>query len=478
MVVGEFTENVDLLVIGGGPGGYVAAIRAAQLGRQVTLVEREAIGGICLNVGCIPSKALITVSDELYRLKDVASRGIRAQSVSFDMSAAQRFKMSVVDQLTTGVSQLLKANQVTVVSGEARFVGTHQVRVVSEYESKKIEFKQAIIATGSRPRDLSPLLSVGMGDVVMGSTELLALTRVPDQLVVIGGGYIGLELGTAFAKFGSQVSIVEATSQLLPGTDPALVRVVARRLSELGVQVHLDAALTDAQVEAGQARLTVQTGNQGELVLNADAVLMTVGRKPNTDMLDLGEAGVALDERGFVFVDKHLRSQNPDIAAIGDITPGPMLAHKASYQGKIAAESLCGQSSAADATAIPAVIFTDPEIAYVGLTERQAREQGWDPIVGRFPFAANGRALTLSQGTGDAWVVADRATGQLLGLHMVGPEASTLVAEGTLALEMGATLEDLALTIHAHPTLSETIMEAAEAALGRPIHVASRRPGH
>ncbi|MCL5116928.1 MAG: dihydrolipoyl dehydrogenase [Firmicutes bacterium] len=472
MVVGEFTESADLVVIGGGPGGYVAAIRAAQLGRQVTLVERAQIGGICLNVGCIPSKALISVADEWHRLGEASNRGIHVESGRLAMPEVQSFKHRVVERLTGGVRQLLEANGVTIVAAEARFVDGHHIRVVSEYESKKIEFAHAIVATGSRPRELDGIPIDGR--VVLGSTELLALDRVPDHLVVIGGGYIGLELGTAFRKFGSRVTVVETTPTLLGGTDPGLVRVVERRLRELGVDVYRNARLDRVNIENDEARVVLRS-ESGEVALDADAVLVTVGRIPNTDGLDLPEAGIQVDGRGFLVVDEHLRTTNPDVAAIGDITPGPMLAHKATYQAKVAAESLSGQASAADAMAIPAVIFTDPEVASVGLTEAQAREMGYQPVIGRFAFGANGRALSLSQGIGEAVVVADRESGLLLGVHVVGPEASTLIAEGGLALEMGATLEDLALTIHAHPTLPETLMEAAEVALGRPIHVAVKR---
>lgn len=472
MVVGEFTENADLLVVGGGPGGYVAAIRAAQLGRQVTLVERQDIGGICLNVGCIPSKAIISVAEDVHRMAHARERGIHVGTPSVNMAEVQKFKDGVVKRLTGGVKQLLRANGVTVLQAEARFVGAHQVRVVSEYESKKIEFAQAILATGSRPRVLDVLPFDGR--VVMGSTEILSLERVPEHLVVIGGGYIGLELGTAFRKLGSRVTVVEATASLLPGTDPALVRVVATRLKELDVTVLLNCTVISAEIGDGGADIELK-GSGGQDRLWADTVLVTVGRVPNTDGLDLNEAGIERDSRGFLRVNEQLRTSNPDVAAIGDITPGPMLAHKASYEGKIAAESLCGQPGAADAQVIPAVIFTDPEIATAGLTESQAREAGYDPLVGRFSFQANGRALSLGQSLGDAVVVADRASGQLLGVHVVGPEASTIIAEGTLGIEMGAVLEDLALTIHAHPTLPEALMEAAEVALGRPIHVALQR---
>jgi dihydrolipoamide dehydrogenase len=471
MVVGELTEEADLLVIGGGPGGYVAAIRAAQLGRQVTLIERDSVGGICLNVGCIPSKALIRVADEVFQLRAAASRGVHVEGVTVDMAQVQQFKDQVVGRLTSGVRQLLKSYGVRVISAEARFIDSHQVRAVGEYETQKVQFKQAIIATGSRPRPLDGLAVDGQ--VVLGSTELLAIQRIPAHLVVIGAGYIGLELGTAFRKFGSAVTVVEWADHILPGQDPRLVRLVARKLTELGVAVHLKSRVSSAVVAEGSAALSV-AGPGGEITLHADAVLVTVGRQANTDQLDLEAAGVRLTADHFIDVDDRLRTANPDIAAIGDVTPGPMLAHKASYQGKIAAESLCGMASAVDVAAIPAVIFTDPEIATMGLTEDAARAAGYDVVVGRFPFAANGRALTLGAEPGETVVVADRITGQLLGIHVVGSHASELLGEAALAVELGATLEDLALTIHAHPTLSESLMEAAEVALGRPIHVMLR----
>lgn len=471
MVVGEFTESADLVVIGGGPGGYVAAIRAAQLGRQVTLIEREHVGGICLNVGCIPSKALISVADEVERAKSAASRGIEMSAPVVNIERVQQFKTGVVDRLTSGVRELLRANGVTVVSADARFLDGEHLRVVSEYESKKIAFESAIVATGSRPRVL-PLLPVDQ-TTILDSTGLLALNRVPEHLVVIGGGYIGLELGTAFRKFGSRVTVVEALPALLSGASSHLVRVVERRLAELGIRVLLNTRVAHADVREGDVRLDLQ--GQDQESLQADAVLVTVGRVPNTDGLDLAAAGVTVDASGLVAVDARLRSQNPRIAAIGDITPGPMLAHKASYQGKVAAESLCGQASVADAIAIPAVIFTDPEIASVGYSEDEARQLGYETVTGRFSFAANGRALSLDEPRGFAEVVADASQGILLGLHAVGPDASSLIGEGGLALEMGATLEDIALTIHAHPTLPEVWMEAAEQALGRPIHIAPRR---
>ncbi|MCY0877669.1 MAG: dihydrolipoyl dehydrogenase [Firmicutes bacterium] len=474
MVVGELTEDVDLLVVGGGPGGYVAAIRAAQLGRQVVLIERGAVGGVCLNVGCIPSKALIQTADDLFQLQKGVRRGIAVSAASVNLSEFQAFKAGVVARLTGGVRQLLNHYGVRVMEAEARFLDPHQVRAVGEFETVKVRFRHAIVATGSRPRPLD-LLPID-GRVVCGSTELLALSRIPAHLVVVGAGYIGLELGTAFRKLGSAVTVLEARSQILPGYDPALVRLVARRLEELGVEVRLNAELTSATVGAESAEIHV-TGPRGSATLTADAVLVSVGRIPNTDDLDLSRAQIRLGPNQRVEVDEALRTSNPDVAAIGDIVPGPMLAHKASYQGRVAAESLSGLPSAFDATAVPAVIFTDPEIATVGMTESEARAAGYDPVTGRFPYAANGRAMTLGAEGGEAVVVADRASGQVLGIHVLGAHASDLVGEAALAVEMGATLEDLALTMHAHPTLAETLMEAAEAALGRPIHVVLRSSG-
>ncbi len=467
MVVGELTESADLLIIGGGPGGYVAAIRAAQLGRQVTLVEKDEIGGVCLNVGCIPSKAIITVADELYRIQHAASRGITAKNVELSIPQVQSFKQQTVEHLTQGIRNLLKTHGVTVKKAEAQFIDPGHVRVVSDYETEKIAFKQAILATGSRNRFLPEIPR--NNEVIMDSTAILGFDRIWNHLVVIGGGYIGLELGTAFRKFGSRVTVLEATSSLLPRMDPHLLRILTKRLKELDITWYLNTQVTQVEVHGKEAKLTLSR-DQGSLM--ADGVLISVGRQPNTDNLNLEAAKIKPNHTGLIPVDERLRTQNPHIAAIGDIVQGPMLAHKASYQGKIAAESLSGLPSAADAVAVPAVIFTDPEIAVTGIGVSDAHKAGYKTVVGRFPFTASGRALTLENSLGEATVIADESTGLLLGLEIVGAEASTVIAEGTLALEMGATLEDLALTIHAHPTIPESLVEAAEQALGRPIHIA------
>ena len=467
MVVGEIAESVDLLVVGAGPGGYVAAIRAAQLGRSVVLVDREGeagVGGICLNVGCIPSKALIEVADAAHRVSSLSQAGLTA-SLSIDLGQWQKHRTALVRDLTDGIRTLLRSAGVTLVEGELRFTRPSQVIVETpEGQARFFEFKDVVIATGSRPTPLSALPRDG--ERVLNSTDALALTAVPKSLVVVGGGYIGLELGTAFAKLGSSVTIVEADKSLLPGMDPKIVRPVMARLRDLGVTV-----LTNARAEGydGQ-RLSVRAARDVASI-PADAVVVAVGRTPNTDDLGLDRLGVKTNEHGTLVVELDRRLSR-HVAAIGDVTPGPMLAHKASSEAIVAAEALSGYRSVYQPAAIPEVIFSDPEIAVAGLSEAEARAQGWDPITATFPLAASGRAATIRhQRQGFLSLVADRGTGTVLGAQCVGPHASELISEGVLAIEMGATLEDLAATIHPHPTLSEQYYEAAHMALGRPVNM-------
>ncbi|MBO2532413.1 dihydrolipoamide dehydrogenase [Planifilum fulgidum] len=472
MVVGDFANEVDVLVVGGGPGGYVAAIRAAQLGRKVTLVDKGELGGVCLNRGCIPSKALISAADWVQQLKDAARMGIRVNGdITVDLPELMKWKDGVVKKLTGGVATLLKGNKVDVIKGEAYFSGPDTVRIATEKDSQTYQFKDCIIATGSRPAELPSLPFDGKR--ILSSTEILSLQEIPKRLLVVGGGYIGLELGTAYRKLGSEVTILEGTDSLLPGVDPSLVRMVTRRLKKLGVTVVTGAMVQGGESSDDEVKVTAQVKGE-EKTFAADVVLVAVGRKPNTDELGLEQVGIQKDERGFIKVDKQLRTSVPHIYAIGDVAGGALLAHKASYEGKVAAEVIAGKPSEVDVRAMPFVIFSDPEIAYTGLTEKEAKEKGYDPVVSRFSFQANGRALTMDAADGFAQVVADKESKQILGVQIVGPEASTLISEAVLAIEMGANAEDLSLSVHAHPTLPESLMEAAEGVLGHAIHMVKR----
>lgn len=467
MVVGEFTTEVDVLVIGAGPGGYVAAIRAAQLGKTVAVVEKAELGGVCLNVGCIPSKAMIHAAHTYEHTQHTADMGITMDNVRVDFAKVQEWKSGIVKQLTGGVASLFKGHKIQVIPGEALFVTENEVRVFHGYDVNRYRFEHCIIATGSRPIELP---AFPFGKRVLSSTEALSLTELPKSLVIIGGGYIGIELGTVFAKFGTKVTILEGSDQILPGFEPDMPRLVERKLKKLGVEIKTKAlAQGMEETENGVIVKAEVKGEQQQI--EAEYVLVTVGRRPNTDELGLREIGINLTDRGLVVVDKQGRTNIPNVYAIGDIVAGPALAHKASYEAKVAAEAIAGKPSEVDYKAIPAVVFCDPEIASVGINEREAKEQGLDYIVGRFPFAANGRALSVNAGEGYVKLIADKETKLVLGAQIVGPEASNIIAEVGLAIEMGATLEDIELTIHAHPTLGEVTMEAAELALGHPIHV-------
>ncbi len=466
MVVGELTEEVQMVVIGGGPGGYVAAIRAAQLGLQVMLIEIEDIGGVCLNRGCIPSKALITAAEDYAKGKNGNVPGID-HVVTLDFRKVQEWKDSVVTKMTQGVDMLLKGNKVRVVKGEAFFVGPQEVRVMTDTEAHNYHFTHCIIATGSRPVELA---SLPFGKRVLTSTEVLALGEVPKRLAIVGGGYIGIELGQAYAKFGAKVTILEGTPSILPAFDPSITRLIGRSLKEWQVEVVTGALAKSAVESADEVRLTYEVNGE-EHAVSADYVLVTIGRRPNTDELGLDAAGITLDGKGLIPVDHQGRTSVANIFAIGDIVAGPALAHKASYEGKVAAEAAAGMHSAVDYACIPAVVFADPEVAVVGLNEDEAGKVYEKVKTGRFAYGANGRAVSMNAANGFVKLIADEESGVLVGAQVVGAEASNLIAELALAIEMNATLEDMALTIHAHPTLPEMVMETAEAALGTPIHM-------
>jgi dihydrolipoamide dehydrogenase len=467
MVVGTLTLDVDVLVIGSGPGGYVAAIRAAQLGKSVVCVDKAEIGGVCLNRGCIPSKALISAAHRYESARHGAEIGINTSEVSVDWSKVQAWKDGIVKKQSGGVGSLFKGNKVQFVSGEAFFVSENVVSVATESDSTQYKFNHCIIATGSRPVELK---AFPFGKRILSSTEALSLGELPKSLIVIGGGYIGVELGQMFSKFGTKVTILEGSDSILPGFEKELSRYVLRSLKKTDVEVVTGAMAKEAKQTDSDVTVTYTAGGE-EKQVTADYVLVTVGRRPNTDDLGLEAIGVKVDEHGLIQVDHQGRTSVPHIFAIGDVVPGLSLAHKASYEAKVAAEAIAGEASAVDYKVIPAIVFSDPEIASVGLTETEAKEKGIDVFSGRFSYGANGRAQTLGASEGFVKLVGNKENGLLIGAQIVGSEASNLIAELALAIEMGATIEDVSLTIHAHPTLGEIVMDASEVALGHPIHM-------
>jgi dihydrolipoamide dehydrogenase len=458
-------DRVTNLVMGAGFGGYVAAIRLRQLGQEVVLVEKGLLGGVCLNVGCIPSKTIVRAAKLLKQIQRAQDFGIEISQAKVDLQRLQAWKTNVVDKLRTGVAYLCKGNNVNLVYGEARFQGPHEVQVNTEHELRTFTADNIIIATGSRPIEL-PSFKFD-GNFVITTTEALSLSEVPKNFVVIGGGVSGLELGSAYARFGSHVTIIEMLDQLLPGLDIELVRIVERSLRKLGVETRVKARAKWAR----DGKVGAQLADGSEVEFPADKVMVTVGRRPNSDHIGLENTGVKTDASGFIQVNSQMQTNVPGIYAIGDVVGQPLLAHKASKQGIVAAQVICGQASAADFKAIPSAIWTDPEIATVGLTEAEARKKGYDPIVGKFPFTALGRAMAVGETDGFIKVVARRESEQILGVHMVGADVTDLISEAALAIEMGATLDDLALTVHPHPTLPEALMEASEAAKGKAIHI-------
>lgn len=463
-------KTFDVCVIGAGPGGYVAAIKAAQLGKKVVVVEREKIGGVCLNCGCIPSKAMITAAHMYEKMNSLNEIGISATGIKVDMTKIQAWKETVVNKLTGGVGGLFKMNGIESIMGEATFISPQELEVKQASGTKEmIKATHFIVANGSRPIEIPGFSFDGRN--VLSSTEALTLEEAPKRLVVIGGGYIGLEIGSYLAKFGSEVTVLEANAGLLSGVvDSDCVNVVARKLKKKGVKVLTNAKAKACKKVGSELQVEVQTEKGIELIA-CDKILVTVGRKPNSDQLGLSKIGIKIDAKGFVSVNKQLRTNINHIFAIGDVAGQPMLAHKASREGIIAAEVIAGKNAAADYKVVPAVIFTDPEIASVGMTADEALKAGYEILTGQFPYAANGRALSVMDSEGFIKIIADKKTKVVLGVHIVGYEASNLISEAALAIEMGATLEDVANTIHPHPTLPEMMMEAAEAALGHPIHI-------
>jgi len=470
MVVGDVTTGTDVLIIGGGPGGYVAAIRAGQLDLDVTLVEMDAYGGACLNRGCIPSKAMISATDIAHSAGEAEEIGVFADP-AVDLQGMVDWKDKLVTKLTKGVESLTERAGANLIEGRAEFAGSNRARIVQDAEgqgAESIEFEHAVIATGSRPIEI-PGFEYD-GEHVISSKHALALSELPESLVVVGAGYIGMELATVYQKLGSDVTIVEQLPDAMPPYEDDVTEVVVDRARELGIEFYFGHAASGWE-EAGDG-LTVRAedrdGNLAEF--GAETCLVAVGRQPVTDTLNLGETDVETDGKGFIETDGQARTSADHIFAVGDVAGEPMLAHKAFAEGEVAAEVIAGEPSALDHQAIPAAVFTDPEIGTVGMTEAEAEAAGFDPVVGQMPLRASGRALSLNETDGFVRVVADSDRGFVLGAQIVGPEASELIAELALAIEMGATLEDVAATVHIHPTLSEAVHEAVKGAEGHSIH--------
>lgn len=467
MVVGDFAVELDTVVIGAGPGGYVAAIRAAQMGQKVAIIEREYIGGVCLNVGCIPSKALISAGHHFQEAKESEMFGVTAENVNLDFTKTQDWKNNgVVNKLTSGVSMLLKKNKVEVIEGEAFFVDDHTLRVIHPDSAQTYSFNNAIIATGSRPIEIK---GFKFGGRVLDSTGGLNLTEVPKKFVIIGGGVIGSELGSAYANLGSDVTILEGSPQILPTYEKDMVKLVEVDFKKKGITTVTKAMAKEAIDNGDSVTVKYEVDGKEESV-TADYVMVTVGRRANTDDMGLEQAGVEVGERGLIQVDNQGRTNVKNIFAIGDITPGAALAHKASYEAKIAAEAIAGKKVAIDYKAMPAVAFTDPELASVGMTIAEAKAAGIEAKAVKFPFAGNGRALSLGRTEGFIRLVTSVDDNVIIGAQIAGVSASDMISELALAIESGMNAEDIALTIHPHPSLGEIVMDASELALGLPIH--------
>ncbi len=463
-------QKTQLAVVGGGPGGYAAAFMAADLGVQVTLIDVEPNpGGTCLYRGCIPSKALLHVAKLIRDAREAEHYGVRFGEPRIDLEQVRQGTQQVVQQLTGGLGQLCAARKIRYIQGRATLQDAHSLAIFQNDGSEEtLLCEYIILAPGSRPVLFGPLID---SPRIMNSTDALQLTDIPKTLLVIGGGYIGLELGTVYASLGAKVTVVEMMDGLLPGVDRELVKPLAKRLSTLFVDIHLSAKVLEMKLQKSGIKVTFEGPNVSKATQLFDKVLVSVGRKPNSSGLGLKNTKILTDKNGYILVDAQRRTAEPGIFAIGDVAGGAMLAHKATHEGRVAAQVIAGEPAAFEPQAIPAVVFTDPEVAWCGLTEDAAKKSGRDIAVARFPWAASGRAATLHRAEGLTKIICDAGTHQVLGVGMAGPGASELIAEGALAIEMGALASDLDLTIHPHPTLSETLMESAAAIFGRSTHL-------
>ncbi|MCK4341438.1 MAG: dihydrolipoyl dehydrogenase [Phycisphaerae bacterium] len=467
MAASELTEQTDVLVIGGGPGGYVAAFRAADLGLRTTIVEKSPLlGGICLRAGCIPSKTLLHVAHLIESAALAKDFGVTFAEPKIDIDRLRGWKQAVVDKLCGGIKTLAKKRGVRVIQDTARFEDSGTVRIEGG-DVTRLKFKNAIIATGSRLKTLPE--KIMPADCCLDSSGALDLEVIPQALCIVGGGYIGLELGQVYAALGSRVTVIEVLDRILTGPDDDLARPLVARLKKQFDAIHTGAALVSARKTGRQIEITFTKGGRRETLI-CDRVLVSVGREPNAGDLGLENTKVVVNARGFIAVDEARRTADQCIYAIGDVAGNPMLAHKASREGIVAAEAIAGQPSVFDPRAIPAVVYTSPELAWCGLTENEAKEKGVEVKVGKFLWGASGRALAMGRPAGMTKVIADTGTHRVLGVGIVGEHAGDLIAEAVLAIEMGARAEDLAHTIHPHPSTSETLMEAAENVLGTAIH--------
>jgi dihydrolipoamide dehydrogenase len=474
MVMGEFTQETDLLVIGGGPGGYAAAFRAADLGIDVMLVDVAARpGGVCLFRGCIPSKTYLHLAEVIHDARRSAAMGVRFAAPQIDLDALRAWKQQVIDRMAAGLVTLTDKRGIQYIQGRAEFEDDRHVRIKGR-DALRVKFRHAIIAAGSRARAL-PDTPFGRGGRIMSSTGALNLTDIPGDLLVVGGGYVGLELGMVYAALGSRITLVELGDRLLPGVDRDLVAPLAKRLQTEFDTLQFNTVVGQIEETGDRVTATLEVQEGPATTLTVERVLVAIGREPNSAGLGLENTGVRLDARGHIVVDERQRTAVGHIYAIGDIVGGVMLAHKAMYEGKIAAEVIAGQPAAFDVRAIPAVVYTDPQIAWAGLTEEEARRQDIAVEVARFPWKFSGRAATTGTPEGLTKMLVDPATRRVLGVGITGRGAEALIAEGVLAIEMGALAEDVALSIHAHPTLAETEGETAEIFLGAATHILPSR---
>jgi dihydrolipoamide dehydrogenase len=466
--------SFDAIVIGAGPGGYVAAIRLGQLGQKALLVEKEYLGGVCLNWGCIPSKAIINAAGLAYKISKASTMGISVSGLKVDLTQTQTWKDGIVKQLTSGVQSLVKSNGGEIVMGTARLSGSNAV-IVSQGGGKRETYhakKAIVLATGSRPIALPGFEVDGIS--VITAREAMSLREVPPKLVIIGGGAIGMEIGMAYQKLGSKVYVVEMMEQLLPGLDPDIAAVIQRRFERAGGEVFLETKATGCSVDGSQAKVHLKQ-NDKDREVSADKVLVSAGFQPNFEGLGLESLGVALDPRGHVQIDKQFRTSQPTIYAIGDLCGPPYLAHKASKEGEIVAEVIAGKKAERDWRALVGAFFTDPEVATVGLTEAQAKRTNRSVKIGKFPFSASGRAKTSGETDGFVKTIVDANDGQVLGIGIVGPRATDLIGEAALSIEMCAQAEDVASTVHPHPTLCEALMESFKHVDGAAIHIVNRK---